>query len=102
MTKIACFEDIQAWQKARTLATLIYAMTNEGLLARDFGLRDQMRRAVVSILSNIAEGFERGAIPNFCISCQSPKGLPVNCGRNCMSPTIPACLPMRDLLRLAN
>ena len=58
MTTITRFEEIEAWQAARRLTLGIYAMTNEGLFARDFGLRDQMRRALVSIMSNIAEGFE--------------------------------------------
>jgi len=53
------FEDIDSWKKGRELAREIYAATNKGAFARDFGLRDQMRRAAVSIVSNIAEGFER-------------------------------------------
>jgi four helix bundle protein len=55
---ITRFEDIQAWQTARTLTQALYRLSNQGSFARDFGLRDQMRRAAVSILSNIAEGFE--------------------------------------------
>jgi four helix bundle protein len=55
------FEDIEAWQKARELAKAIYAITNEGNFARDFGLRDQIQRAAVSVMSNIAEGFDRGS-----------------------------------------
>ena len=58
MATITRFEEIEAWQTARILTRIIYARTNEGAFARDFGLRDQMRRAAVSILSNIAEGFE--------------------------------------------
>jgi four helix bundle protein len=58
MAAIQRFEDIEAWQTARELTRLVYALSNEGLFSRDFGLRDQMRRAAVSILSNIAEGFE--------------------------------------------
>jgi len=52
------FEEIEAWQTARQLTNLVYDLSDEGPFARDFGLRDQMRRAGVSILSNIAEGFE--------------------------------------------
>jgi four helix bundle protein len=63
--KIASFEDIQGWQKARELTKVIYRLTADGALARDFGLRDQMRRAAVSIMSNIAEGFERGGNVEF-------------------------------------
>ncbi len=59
MSKIERFEDLIAWQKARELTTKIYQITNLGEFARDFGLRDQIRRASVSTMSNIAEGFER-------------------------------------------
>lgn len=65
MAKIEKFEDIEAWKKARELAKEIYAISNEGLFARDFGLRDQIRRAAVSVMSNIAEGFERGGDVEF-------------------------------------
>ncbi|MCX7841000.1 MAG: four helix bundle protein [Anaerolineae bacterium] len=58
MGTITRFEEIEAWQTARELTRLVYTLTNQGAFARDFGLRDQMRRAAVSILSNIAEGFE--------------------------------------------
>ncbi|CAG0957728.1 hypothetical protein ANAEL_00438 [Anaerolineales bacterium] len=58
MPTITCFEEIEAWQTARELAKLIYEFTDEGKFARDFGLKDQIRRAAVSIMSNIAEGFE--------------------------------------------
>ena len=58
MTTIKRFEEIEAWKTARELARLVYALSNQGEFGRDFGLRDQMRRASVSILSNIAEGFE--------------------------------------------
>ena len=59
MTKIERFEDLIAWQKARVLTRLIYEATRQGNLARDFGLSNQMQRAAVSIMANIAEGFER-------------------------------------------
>ena len=52
------FEELDVWQRARTLTGAIYALSEVGAFARDFGLRDQMRRAAVSIMSNIAEGFE--------------------------------------------
>ena len=58
MPTIIRFEEIEAWQTARDLTRLVYELTNEGTFARDFGLRDQMRRAAVSVMSNIAEGFE--------------------------------------------
>jgi len=65
MASIEKFEDIEAWQKARELTRKIYKVTNQGAFARDFGLRDQIRRASVSIMSNIAEGFERGGDVEF-------------------------------------
>ena len=57
--KIERFEDIEAWKRARELVRSLYRVTNEGSLAKDYGLRDQLRRASVSIMSNIAEGFSR-------------------------------------------
>jgi four helix bundle protein len=65
VAKIERFEDIEAWQKARELTRQIYDASNDGPFARDFGLRDQIRRASVSIMSNIAEGFERGTNKEF-------------------------------------
>ncbi len=66
MGKIEQFEDIQAWQKARELVSKIYSASNSGFFARDFGLRDQIRRAAVSIMLNIAEGFARKTNREFC------------------------------------
>jgi four helix bundle protein len=59
MARIERFEDIEAWQRARQLAKAVYSVSSEGKFSRDFGLRDQIRRAAVSVMSNIAEGFER-------------------------------------------
>ena len=58
-------EDIQAWQKARQATRMIYEGTAEGQFARDYGLRDQIRRASVSIMANIAEGFGRRSDKEF-------------------------------------
>lgn len=58
---IRSFEDLLVWQKAIEFVTQVYLVTNEGEIKRDFGLRDQMRRAAVSIPTNIAEGFERAS-----------------------------------------
>jgi four helix bundle protein len=63
--KIEKFEDFIAWQKARELTREIYKVTNLDKFARDFGLKDQIRRSAVSIMSNIAEGFERGRPSEF-------------------------------------
>lgn len=52
------FEDIRAWQEARNLVKMIYTLTDKGNFAKDFGLRDQIRRASVSVMANIAEGFD--------------------------------------------
>ncbi len=59
MTAIKRFEDIQAWQKARELVREIYQISAQGEWSRDFGLKDQIRRAAVSSMSNIAEGYAR-------------------------------------------
>src|SRR2546426_8211174 len=58
---VRSFEDLIVWQKAIEFVKQVYIVTNEGELKRDFGLRDQMRRAAVSIPTNIAEGFERAS-----------------------------------------
>lgn len=59
------FEELIAWQKARALTKAIYQLTRERTFARDFGLSGQMQRAAVSIMSNIAEGFERTGLKEF-------------------------------------
>jgi four helix bundle protein len=59
------FEDLIAWQKARTLTRRVYEVTGTGAFSRDFGLRDQMRRSSVSIMANVAEGFERARQSEF-------------------------------------
>lgn len=63
--KVERFEDLIAWQKARALTKDIYAMTGKGKFERDLGLRDQIRKAAVSVMSNIAEGFERAGRTQF-------------------------------------
>ena len=59
MSAIRRFEDIDAWKLGRELTRRVYEVTRDGSFARDFGLRDQIQRASISITSNIAEGFER-------------------------------------------
>lgn len=59
------FEDLQVWQEAVSLAAEIYRVSKHEGLAKDFGLRDQLQRAAVSIASNIAEGKERETIAEF-------------------------------------
>ena len=58
MAGITRFEEIEAWKTAKQLTNLIYDLGNQTGFNRDFGLRDQIRRASVSVMSNIAEGFE--------------------------------------------
>lgn len=65
MATFESFEDIEAWRKGRELTRDIYTISNHGPFSKDFGLRDQIRRACVSIISNIAEGFERGGTREF-------------------------------------
>jgi four helix bundle protein len=77
MGKIQKFEDILAWQKARELTREIYAHTRTGSFAKDFGLRDQIQRASVSIMGNIAEGFDRGGDKEFIQFLSISKG---SCG----------------------
>ena len=65
MKRIERFEDLVAWQKARALAQSIYQITRERAFAKDLGLASQVRRAAVSIMANIAEGFERNRAGEF-------------------------------------
>jgi four helix bundle protein len=59
------FEDLRVWQNARTFSNLVYQLTRGRSLRNDFGLTSQMQRASVSIMANIAEGFERGSNKEF-------------------------------------
>lgn len=65
MAKAERFEDLIAWQKARALTRDIYQVTKASALSRDRGLCNQIQRAAVSVMSNIAEGFERGNAGDF-------------------------------------
>jgi four helix bundle protein len=66
MGKIERFEDIEAWQQARALVKSTYTITKKDPFYKDRGLKDQMQRAAVSVMSNIAEGFERKSDRDFC------------------------------------
>lgn len=59
MTKITRFQDLNCWKEARLLVTQTYKTSTIGRLGKDYGLRDQIQRASVSIMTNIAEGFSR-------------------------------------------
>jgi four helix bundle protein len=58
MAMISRFEDIEGWQEARKLVKMIYVLAKTGAFSKDFGLRDQIQRAAVSAMTNIAEGFD--------------------------------------------
>jgi four helix bundle protein len=58
MSTVGRFEDLECWKTARGLVNLVYKYSDDGKMARDYGFRDQIRRAAVSVMSNIAEGFE--------------------------------------------
>jgi four helix bundle protein len=77
MNKIEKFEDIIAWQKARELTKGVYKCTRTGEFARDYGLKDQIQRASVSAMANVAEGFERGGDKEFLQFLSTSKG---SCG----------------------
>lgn len=66
MARFEKVEDIEAWREAKAIAVTIYKLTSTGPWARDYGLRDQIRRACVSIACNIAEGFARETQTEFC------------------------------------
>jgi four helix bundle protein len=74
LPKIDRFEDIKAWVMAKDLVTVIYGLSAGGEFSKDFGLRDQIRRASVSAMSNIAEGFERGSQNEFSRFLRMAKG----------------------------
>ena len=74
MSTFKTFEEITAWQKARELTRHIYDITARDKFRRDFGLVDQMRRASVSVMSNIAEGFERRGGKEFAFFLSVAKG----------------------------
>ena len=65
MPTIKRFEDLHCWKSARDLVNMVYEATNQSPFNRDYGLRDQIRRAAVSVMSNIAEGFNAGSDAEF-------------------------------------
>jgi four helix bundle protein len=83
MATISKFEDLQVWQKARELTVAIY---NDHRQCRDFGFRDQIQRASVSIMNNIAEGFDRKGDKEFAHFLYIAKG---------------SCAEVRSMLHLA-
>ena len=71
------FEELEIWKLARDLTNQVYSVSGNGNFSKDFVLRDQIRRSTVSIMSNIAEGFERGGNPEFVQFLSIAKG---SCG----------------------
>ena len=65
MASFRTFEEIDAWRKARELTRRAYEATADGAFARDYALRDQLRRACISVMSNVAEGHGRGGTREF-------------------------------------
>ena len=78
MASIQRFEEIEAWKKGRELTRRIYQTTSQAGFSHDFTLKDQIKRAAISITSNIAEGFERGGNREFIQFLATAKGSP-NC-----------------------
>ena len=74
MATIVRFEDLDAWKIARELTRDVYRVTSGEKFSRDFGLKDQIRKASVSIMSNVAEGFERDGNREFCNFLSIGKG----------------------------
>lgn len=74
MATVRQFEDLSVWQEARQLVNTVYDATKQRAFHQDFGLRDQIRRASISTMSNIAEGFERGTRKEFMQYLNIAKG----------------------------
>ena len=74
MATLRKFEEIECWKKARELTRRIYEITNKPAFAKDFGLKDQIRRAAVSVMSNIAEGYDRSGTAEFVHFLATAKG----------------------------
>ena len=74
MATVKQFEDLHVWQDARQMVNAVYSASNARAFNQDFGLRDQIRRAAVSTMSNIAEGFERGTRKEFVQFLNIAKG----------------------------
>jgi four helix bundle protein len=77
MGKIEKFEDIESWKLTREITRLVYEVSTKGAFSKDFALCNQIRRASISVLSNIAEGFERGGNKEFLNFLAIAKG---SCG----------------------
>lgn len=74
MAKFERFEDLPIWQEAVSLGVAVYRLTSNGVLAKDYSVKDQLRRAVISISNNIAEGFEYNNNKSFITFLRYAKG----------------------------
>ena len=74
MARVNRFEDLEAWKIAREIVRAVYGVSQNERFARDYGLKDQIRRSSVSIMSNIAEGFERDGDREFANFLSIAKG----------------------------
>jgi four helix bundle protein len=74
MAKVERIEDLKVWQLAIELTNSIYTITNSTSFAKDFALRDQIRKSTISVPSNIAEGFERNSTNQFLYFLVIEKG----------------------------
>ena len=83
MSGIKRFEDIEAWREARQLVRDVYEISSVGIFAKDFGLRDQIRRAAVSVMSNIVKASSVVVTRSFRNFCLWRKLLVERSGRNC-------------------
>lgn len=72
--RVRTFEDLLVWQMSIALVKRVYVLTASGLFSKDFGMRDQIRRASVSIPTNIAEGFERSSRKEYLLFLNIAKG----------------------------
>jgi len=74
MRKLKRFDETEVWKAARELAVGVYSVSQKPIFRGDYGLRDQIRRASISIVSNIAEGFDSQSNPSFCRYLASARG----------------------------
>jgi four helix bundle protein len=102
------FSDIQAWTAARDIAVDVYRLTARPPISRDFGFRDQLRRAAVSVMANIAEGFARGSDADFARFLDFSRGSAAELESHlllaeALHPTLSdQCQPIREHLDLAS
>ncbi|MFQ5663147.1 MAG: four helix bundle protein [Terriglobia bacterium] len=84
--RVTNFDNLHLFQHPRALVRRIYPLTQNRAFSRDPALAQPLRRATVSVLSNIAEGLERGSNAESHNPCSSPKALAVRCGRRQLCP----------------